>query len=241
MKCIILPVKCIHYVKIPVVLFFSLWLTQGFAQDTEIPKTAIHTNLSISIGINQYAGALSAFRIHGIGKKHKIQIGYGLRYSAYLANDQIFESAPPELRKDKNKIAEYVLEQSQVHAFNTAVFLQYAFSPKFEAGFNIDVLGFSFGKEQTGRLTAGQIGSTEVAKPTPFNVLLIGNNDMGSLNSEFTLRYWFHEKWGIKVAYTYFFVEYTTNRTIPDNFDNDRFRNKASLGLVGITYRPFKK
>jgi len=55
------------------------------------------------------------------------------------------------------------------------------------------MLGFSFGGKQTGSYINGNMGQTVTAKPTSFNILLVGNNDQGSLNLEFYLRYFFKE------------------------------------------------
>ncbi|MDZ7646566.1 MAG: hypothetical protein U5K54_04970 [Cytophagales bacterium] len=66
-----------------------------------------------------------------------------------------------------------------------AVHLGYCFSPKFGAGFNIDAIGFSFGGKQSAiYLTEGESQSAS-AKPTTWNTLLVGNNDHGTINSEF--------------------------------------------------------
>jgi hypothetical protein len=115
--------------------------------------------------------------------------------------------------------------------------LGYNFSPKLQAGFNIDLLGFSFGPEGTPVFKGSGSQTTTKAKPTGFNVLLVGNNDRGTLNSEFYLRYKVSKKVGIKAAYEYLFTELTTDtkvQTTPEQ--NDRFRNKASLFSVGISY-----
>jgi len=76
-------------------------------------------------------------------------------------------------------------------------------------------------------------------KPTTLNLLLTSDNDIGTLNSEFFARYWIKPAWAIKAGYTFLFTEFTTNREL--TFNNDRFRNKAGMFMVGITYAPFKK
>jgi hypothetical protein len=132
----------------------------------------------------------------------------------------------------------------QVNSLNAAIFLQYSIWPRLDVGFNIDVVGFSFGKEQTGLFTAAESDETSLnntsqkGKPTPFNLLLTSDNDIGTLNSEFFLRYWVRQNWGVKLGYTFLFTEYTTNREL--TYNNDRFRNKAGLLLLGVTYAPFK-
>jgi hypothetical protein len=80
------------------------------------------------------------------------------------------------------------------------------------------------------------------AKPTTLNLLLTSDNDVGSLNSEFYVRYWLSPKIGIRAGYTFYFSEYTTDRAI--GFDNsrivnDRYRFKSSLIMLGISWKPF--
>jgi hypothetical protein len=115
--------------------------------------------------------------------------------------------------------------------------LGYNFTPKMQIGFNIDLLGFSFGPEATPAFRSNGVQVNTKAKPTSFNLLLVGNNDKGTLNSEFYLRYKINNKIGLKVAYQYFFTELTTStkiQTLPEQ--NDRFRNKANLFNFGVSY-----
>ena len=112
----------------------------------------------------------------------------------------------------------------------------YRISTKFSVGFNIDALGFSFGGNTQGSYINGSQGQATSAKPTSFNILLLGNKDIGSLNSEFYVRYFFQEKMAFKVAYQYLFTEYTSDtevQQVPE--PNERFRNKTSLLSLGIT------
>ena len=73
------------------------------------------------------------------------------------------------------------------------------------------------------------------AHPTPFNVLLISDNDRGTLNSELYANYFLNEKWGLKLAGQFLFTEYTTQYEIQQYPEaNDRFRNKSLLLAIGV-------
>lgn len=218
-----------------VVLFASGWL---HAQS--IPaKSRLSADLALSAGAGQYAVHAWASNLHFLGKKRKFGIGYGIRWNSYFGTDQNFTSAPPEFVGKEDKEATLTVANAQINSLNLAIFLQYNFSEKFDVGFNIDALGFSFGGEQDAKFKAA--GSTqdqtEKASPTSTNLLLVGANDRGSLNSEFFARYWFTQNLGVKLAFTYFFLEYTTNRPIAANDNNDRFRNSATMGSIGITWK----
>lgn len=219
-------------------------------------KTSYAAELVATGGNKQVGGALSGMRLHGIGQKNRFKIGYGLRFTSYFGNDQEYITAPADLTSGKTGLTviftENILENldtltlpnAQVNLLNAAVFLEYAITPRLDAGFNIDVIGFSFGGTQTGRFAARQSDeptihhSQQSAQPTGFNLLLTSDNDLGSLNSEFFVRYRFWDKLAIKAGYSFLFTEYTTDRKL--TYANDRFRNKAGMLMVGVTYWPFK-
>lgn len=113
--------------------------------------------------------------------------------------------------------------------------MQYSFSPKFEVGFNIDALGFSFGREQNANKAGANVAK---ASPISENVLLVGNNDIGSLNSEFYARYWISPKFAIRGVLSYLFSEYTTAVKLADN--NNRYRSTPMLGFIAFTFSPYR-
>lgn len=214
--------------------FFSISLL--YAQDAA--KTKLNADFAISAGSQQFGGHAWVSNMHFLGQKRKIGIGYGLRWNSYFGKDQNFTSAPPDLAGKDDKEGTLTLEKAQINSLSLAIFLQYNITSKLEAGFNIDALGFSFGKEQEGRYTPPGIGvgGTFNAKPTSANVLLIAANDIGSLFSDLYVRYWISPKIAIKAGYSLYFLEYTTNEEVEVLENNDRFRNNAATGNIGITW-----
>jgi len=185
--------------------------------------------------------ALSWNHLHHFGRQGRINIGYGARWNSTFYNNQEYLTAPHKLQK--TDMDTLVFGRSQVNSLNLTINLQYNFTRKFEVGFNIDALGFSFGKAQTGVFTAstytgGKI-TTQVAKPTTLNYLIAGNHDKGTLNSEFYGKYWIASKWAIRGGATLIFTEYTTDKKL--TLDNDRFRNKSFQFMLGVVYAPFRK
>ena len=132
------------------------------------------------------------------------------------------------------------MQRPFINALNATANLGYHFSDRFYGGINIDVLGFSFGRKSSAILTSNGNTATEPkAKPTAFNLLLTGDNDLGSLNSEFFLKYRIADKWSVKGVYQFLFAEYKTTsiyQTAPDGTTVDRFRNKANNFGVGVSY-----
>ncbi|MFN3841532.1 MAG: hypothetical protein ACK4RF_12575 [Cyclobacteriaceae bacterium] len=218
--------------KLSITSIFLLAAITSFSQD----GSADYVNLTGAIGSNQGSVSIDYVHLWRLGKSQKIEIGFGGRFTSYFGSSQYYSSAPASLAADETKSDSLLLQSPQVNALNIAINLGYRISPKLGVGFNIDALGFSFGGTKDGSYINGSQGQATSAKPTSFNILLIGNSDRGSLNSEFYVRYFIKEKFAIKVAYQYLFTEYTTDTKVQQLPEpNDRFRNKASLVSLGIT------
>jgi hypothetical protein len=214
-------------------------------------------DFSLSSNGAQQALALGWNHLHGIGKSKKFSIGYGIRFSGNVGRNVDFITAPSKLTT-VGGAGPFVLFKDNVAAnfdtlhfsnyntnsLNISIHLDYAITPKWEVQFNIDALGLTFGSSQTAdytsskRLSAPNQGTGQPAKPTPYNVLLISDNDIGSLNSEIMIKYWFKPQWAFKLGGTFIFSEYTTDNKL--YLDNDRFRNKALMGMIGISYAPYR-
>jgi hypothetical protein len=227
----------------------------SLAQTTKIPYSH-HNYLDVAIGANknQFGTAFSWYKLHGIGKRKSFKAGYGLRFSTFSGKDQNYVTAPARLTSGKTGpfviLTENILEnfdtlhltKAQVYYLNASINLQYDWR-RFGLGFNIDVIGFSFGKQKTARFTANSVSEdyavNQPAKPTSFNLLLSSDNDIGSLNSEFYIAYRIHKRIALRGAYSFSFSEYTTDNKLA--FNNDRFRNKVSMYVVAVSYNPFLK
>ena len=211
---------------------------------------------TVNVGSSSFANAFSWSHYHQFGKKNRIKIGYGIRLTNFFGSDLDYITAPAKYTSGKESIAALASEtilanldtvsfaSSQVNFLNTGIYLAYTLpflKNKLDFGINIDVLGFSFGAKQVGLYK----NNTVTAKPTGFNILLISDSDMGSLNSEWYLRYHVSEKWALKAGYEFLFTEYTTDSKIqgfPNSTDtNDRFRLKSPMIMIGIQFYPFKK
>lgn len=214
-----------------------------------------YLDLSFSGSKNHGAIAPGWSFLYGLGEKRKFNIGTGLRYTAAFSRNTEFTTAPARLTSGKEgpqvlfsedipeNVDTFMVGRAQHHAVNLAIYLQYDFTPKFQVGFNIDGIGFSFGPEVRGSfqsLQSDNIGLQNVeAKPTLFNLLLVSDNDFGTLNSELYARYFFKERWAVKGGATFLFTEYKTK--VKPAFDNNRFRHKSLQFMLGVTFIPFKK
>jgi hypothetical protein len=187
-----------------------------------------------------------------LGKKQKWEAGLGLRWTSYFGTKTTFITAPAKLARtnttpfliffagQKTETQDTLTVQRPfTNSLNISANFGYNFSSKWSGGFNIDLIGFTVGRKSSATLTHnGATQNESEAKPAAFNVLLTGDHDRGSLNSEFFLKYKLNEKWGIKAVYEFVFVEYktTTIKQQEGNITNDRFRLKGNTFGLGVSY-----
>jgi hypothetical protein len=208
-------------------------------------------SIDVDLAIGQRQGNLSAAFVHDwhLGKKQKFVLGVGGRANAYLGRDQYYVTAPAKLTSGKTGLGvlftenieanmdTFLMAKPSLFAVNAFVNLGYRFSDKFSAGFNIDVIGFSFGGSKAGNYINGSQGQTDSAKPTAFNLLLTSDNDLGSLNSELYGRYALNDRWALRGGVQFLFTEYTTSTNVQEVPElNDRFRNKSLMFMLGASF-----
>ncbi len=226
-------------------IFFNVNAQQKSAVD----KSASFT---VAFGAGDFSTALAYQHLWKLGQKQKFGIGTGLRLTNYFASNGYFTTAPAKLTSGKTgpgvffaetidaNIDSVLFKKAQVNALNLSVNFSYNFSKKITLGFNIDAIGFSFGAKQNGSYLGNNgAGAATTAKPTSFNLLLVSDNDLGSLNSEFYGQYKFNSKWGVKAGFQFLFTEYTTVtevQTTPGGKKNDRFRYKSGALSLGVTH-----
>lgn len=223
------------------------------AQKTGIKKSTQHVDLSFAFGNNENSVAASYFKNYKVGKTKKFEIGWGARVTSYFATKKEFITAPAKLARTTTipflivfagekpeNIDTLTIQRPQTNAVNAFVNLGYHFTPKLSVAFNIDVIGFTFGSNTSSILQSNGVTTTESStKPVGFNLLLTGDNDLGGLNSDFSVKYQLNNKFAIRAVYQYLFVEYktTTQKQIaPGGISNDRFRNKSNMLGLGFSY-----
>ncbi len=244
--------------KITLIIVFIVSLFNATAQDSLNIKKGYKYNNNFDVALssngNQFSGALSWVHFNAITKKKRFKIGYGLRFTSQFGNNLNYVTAPAKITSKQTgpqvlfskiyteNIDTFFVTSTQHNSLNISINLQYTFKQKLDVGFNIDAVGLSFGAKTDGKYISYQDNlknkSTQSAKPTSLNALLVSDNDIGSLNSELYLRYWFNKHFAIKAGATFLFTEYTTSNKL--RLDNNRWRNKALMGMIGITYTPFK-
>lgn len=241
--------------KIITAFFLTVCSSLSFGQSSF--KQNSDFGLALSCAPNEFAGALSWKQMHGITTNGKFKLGYGLRFNTYVASDRNYITAPAHLTSGEKgpqvlfienieaNIDTFSVANAQHNSINAVIYLEYDFSDKWSIGFNIDAAGIAFGKEVVGTpISSNKPMNTSnqlSARPKAYNVLLISDNDIGMLNSELYATYNFNKKLSVNAGLTFLFTEYTTNEKLAYNSNNDRFRYKSLMGMIGINYKPFKK
>lgn len=217
------------------------------------PKNRNEFAFSSTIGENQ--GALSLGYAHhwAIGKKQKFEIGLGTRVTSVIGRKIDYTTAPAKLART-NQIPFLIVFAGQsyenwdtlqvqrplIFSLNATTYFKYNITNRISTGFNIDLFGFSIGRNSSAILTSNAITRTEsIAKPTSVNLLLTGDLDRGSLNSETFVEYRFKNGLGIRLLYQFLFSEYQTTsifQKAPDGTEVYRFRNKSNNFGLGISY-----
>ena len=238
------------FLVIAVILFAEV----TSAQQSPLPRINQFADIAATLGNSE--GAFAGSYVHNwrIGKKRKWEAGLGIRSTSYFGTKKDFYTAPGRLARTTTTpfIIVFAGQKTEnwdtltvqrpfVTSFNLSANFGYNFSTRLSGGFNIDLIGFSIGRKSSAILTSNGVTRTEaVTKVAAFNVLLTGDNDYGSLNSEFFLKYKLSERWAIRGIYQFYFAEYKTTtikQTAPDGTLVDRFRNKANTFGAGVSYQ----
>jgi hypothetical protein len=168
----------------------------------------------------------------------KIRIGYGVRASAIKGSNLPYISAPLRLTQDPNTIDTLQIGNPVNGNLAATIHLGYMINNKWEIGFNIDALGIGFGSTNVATFQSsvndGSFPQSVRATPTALSLLLVGDNDIGYLKSEFVVAYRPSDRLRIKAGADYTFSEYTTSQELIN--ENDRFRYKAFMGYLGVSY-----
>jgi hypothetical protein len=221
----------------------------SFGQDkkTEVKKAMFNkSKYSTYAGLGGFVGCANGVNaLYGIDKhvlkNRKLLLGGGLRLSYISTNSVLYTTAAAKYTGDNKTIDSLWFGAGSHGTANIFVNIGYTIIPKLQVGFNIEALGASFGGKRTGSFADSGAVLTVVhpAKPTAANVLLVGDNDLGSLVSNFYVQYKVLPNFSARIGSGYQFSEYTTqanSQVISAGVYNNRFRNKAQGFTFGVQY-----
>ncbi|HZY80227.1 MAG TPA: hypothetical protein VFE50_11935 [Cyclobacteriaceae bacterium] len=216
-----------------------------------VQSAVAQSELNAGVAFGKTQGTLSLAYVHNwfAGEKHNLVIGLGGRFTGYVGRNQYYVTAPAKLTSNgtgplvifKENITAnmdtLLVAKPNVYAFNAMINLGYRFSEKFMMGFNIDLVGISFGGDRRGNYINGAQGKMTNSAVTTFNALLVSDNDLGSLNSELYGRYMINKRWAVRGGPQFLFTEYTTDSNVQQYPEpNDRFRKKSLMFMIGTSF-----
>ncbi len=243
--------------KFTITVFVIITSISGYAQQKVNPNTNKFVDLTGTIGASQ--GSTAASYVYnwkfGFGKKKNWEAGIGARLTSSFGSKLEYTTAGPA-KYTRTSTTPFLIffagqrtenwdtlpvQRPFVNALNITANFGYHFSPKWSGGFNIDLIGASFGRKSPATFVSNGVTMNEPsAKPTTFNLLLTGDHDRGSLNSEFFVKYKLNERWALRGVYQFLFTEQTTGnikQVLPDGSFTNRFRNKANNFGIGVSYQ----
>jgi hypothetical protein len=240
--------------KLFVALAVCCCLVLNLAAQQGYKRTNRFIDLTGTVGSSQGTVAAAFVNNWRLGKKRRFEIGIGGRWTTYTGTDKDFITAGPAkytrsftvpfiiffAGQQEANFDTLTVHRPLTHSANVTANLGYHISSKWYAGFNIDVIGISFGRRTSGIFKSN--GTTTIdnnVNPASGNVLLTGDHDRGSLNSEFFVKYALTDRWQLKAVYQFLFVEYKTEsvqQAIPNGPLNDRFRNKVNSFGLGLAW-----
>jgi len=201
-------------------------------------------SLGLNLGIgNPFYVDLNYGINYTLGAKKKFIIGTGLRGTMLFGNNLRYISAPATITATPSNVDTFLMPSSNIIATNIFINLGFQINKKLSLQFSIDAIGLSFGGKQNGTFLLGENSqkaglpnnTTHASKPTGLNILLVGDRDFGTLNSSFTANYKISDKIGLRAGAGFLFSEYTAHKNL-GAANNNRFRNKALQGVLGVSY-----
>ncbi len=230
-------------------------VTQSYAQSEDASKRYQIIDLAGTVGNSKGSTALSYAYNWRFGKKRKLEAGLGMRLTSSFGRKLDFITAGPA-RLTRSFSTPFIIffagqetqnwdtitvQRPVINALNFTINLGYNFNSRLFGGFNIDLIGASVGRKSASMYHGNGINSAEpVTNPAALNLLLTGDHDRGSLNSEFFLRYQLNSNWSVRAIYQFLFTEYQTTsiqQIASDGTRINRFRNKANNFGLGVSYK----
>lgn len=106
-----------------------------------------YIQLGGALGSSNGSINLSAQKDWYLGKKDRIIVGTGVRFTSFFGSDITFTTAPAKLSIEPKSVDSLLAPKPSLTSLNLMINLGYKISSKIEVGFNIDALGVSFGPE----------------------------------------------------------------------------------------------
>src|SRR5262249_49555006 len=161
--------------------------------------------------------------------------GAGRRWRGVFGRDEAPSPTADAALISSGAVNTITASRVRIGALNLALSMRLRIVAGLELGANIDVIGVGFGPSRTVNATTGNFQGPHTAGPPGFNLLALGRNARGTLDSEFHLSYWFDERVVVRAGVSHLVTELVTTGPLDDG--SDRFRRVNTLFFVAVGYR----
>lgn len=198
--------------RLPLLAAFTLFpltlLSQPFYLDGALLKSQSGSGVNLSAGWKVWSWF-----------DNQLQVTTGVRVGFWTSGPVEAKNISGDAVKIKGRV--------RVGSANLLIGAEGQITSAFSAGFNIDLVGASLGEWNPEN-------ATENASVTPLNLLLGGNPDLGTLNSEFWLGWTINDRWMIRGGLNHHFTESRTRNTFAQA---DRFRVIENPVFLAIRWK----
>ncbi|MFC5411632.1 hypothetical protein ACFPMF_20085 [Larkinella bovis] len=251
-----------------ITLVFVLFSAVAYSQTPTSKRLSSGIDIGAGFKKDYLVPSFTYYELLNLDANQTFSIGWTVRVGAFYAKNLDYITAPARLTREKTGFAALsaplvednldTMRFSRVSATsaNLGVRAQIRLGPV-ELGASADVIGFGFGKNRRGIYhsstgmfmgadTAGKEVKlsfsdhpTQYAQPKRINTRLLGDNDQGALATEVYVRLLVMRRLGVRVSYQWITTEmHASNENIVT--ENQRFRNRASMVYVGLSFPFFK-
>jgi hypothetical protein len=210
-----------------VLIFTVFWLNSNnlFAQPHNV-RVQEHYAVGLALGKNTSATTLTYNQMLVFGKNYIFHAGTGFRLTSYSQTGRDFVGI------SKNMMGARITSfpKGKMNALNLPVFFE-LHGKKALIGFNVDLLGFSFGKKRDSlTLVGAKRPDSLFVKPTIVNFLGRGTN-----NAEIYIGFKPIDELTVKFGLSFLFAEYHARyRYAKKDVDFGRFYQSAMMPFISI-------
>lgn len=205
-------------------LFTLLLPLASHAQISKGPRHATVFDWTVAAGPDLHYGSAAGWQLWGLDGGGRVQAGLGGRVTYYRSAGNDFDhqnGAPAILHVDEPRLL----------ALNLALHLRARVAGPLRLGFNLDLLGATFGPDRTGTLTPAPTAGTFQGPPRPVwnNVLLGAAADRGSLNSALYASVALPYRLSVRGGWSHVVTAYEIGFA--------RYRRARNLAALGLSYQ----
>ena len=211
--------------------FISICCFFSSTSSAKAPEQQIH--LTAGFEPSALSGSVGWVPHWTLGKSDRFRLGAGLRLSYFQGKALRLETAEYDaISRNETSIVSDV--SPQILALNATISAQYYPLDWLSFGFNLDLIGQSFGPDGDASYAEDGFAAKQSLHPTRTNLFLVALRDIGTLNSEFYVATPLNDRWSVRLGLSHFFAEMTSE--VPLKHGGERFRTIRDLVFISVAH-----